>query len=115
MLQMSVLHLLYQDASMSTKGRLYQARRGELKLKKFVTEFSFVANVVPAVKVALCVHGPPPAGMSLVRLPGCSDYGCTKRKITSDCRFGKLWQAALSVVFQEPGERCTNVHSRDRQ
>ena len=99
MLQMSVLHLLYSGASMSTEGRLYQARRRELELKKLVTEFAFVANVVPAVKVALCVHGLSPAGISLVRLPSCSDYGCTKRKITSDCRFGKLCKAALDVVF----------------
>ena len=82
MIQMSVLHLLYEYGVMCTDGRLYQARRCELKLKKFVTEFAFMANIVPAVKIALRVHGPPPTALSLVRLPCCSNYGYTKWKIT---------------------------------
>lgn len=74
MLQMSILHQLYEHAVMSAKGRQYQARRRELKLKKLVTEFAFVANIVSAVKVAFCVHG-----------------ASTSRNVTGEDAWLRLW------------------------
>lgn len=111
--QMLVLHLLYKHVVMSAKGRQYQARRRELKLKKLVTEFAFVANIVSAVKVALRVHG-----------------ASTSRKITGEVAWLRLWlyltedlfltvdsesfEAALGLLFSIAGARGLSVHSRDR-